>query len=175
MKVPGDAVVLIDEDEDDVASAVDETNGLAVINRYDHEALGKKIVLEQRHIILISADPCPLTAIDMAFFAAMHRISRIGVLSANNSLPTGMTTTPFFISGVFTFFSNGGERGVLIDRPVRRNCSLCNGTGRIMFGLDEEDICPGCEETRKGKNWVRFLQRTVVQSAPTVIEIPISF
>ena len=161
MKRDAGCVVLIDSDEDDVEELRESVHNLAVLNRYDYDQLERKIILEKRHVVLISGDTDPLVAISMALFAATKTVSRIGVLSATNSLPSHLTDTPFKINGALSFFSNGGaDRSLLSDRNRRKDCGLCGGTGQVTYGHPaEEDVCPRCStESRTGKNWMKFIQ-----------------
>ena len=174
MKRDAGCIVLIDSDEDDIEELRESVRNLAVLNRYDYDQLERKIILEKRHIVLISADSDPLVAISMALFATTKPISRIGVLSATNSLPPHLTDTPFAINGVLAFFSNGGAGGSLLsDRNGRKGCGLCGGTGQVTYGHPaEEDVCPRCgTESRTGKDWMKFIQTLVVKGP---INIPVS-
>jgi len=106
-------------------------------------------------------------------FATTKSVTRVGVLSATNSLPTSLIDTPFVINSALVFFSNGGEYGVLLaeDRP-QKNCSLCAGTGRIMFDPIAEDVCPRCEYTgKKSKNWLLFAQAIIIKG-PLYFSMP---
>ena len=171
MKRDAKGVVLVDSDEDDARALRESMRNLAVLNRYDYDQLERKIILEERFIVLISADPDPMVAISMALFAATKRVIRIGVLSATNSLPPDLTDTPFTINGALTFFSNGKERGLLVDRP-QADCGLCGGTGSIMLDPIAEDVCPRCGYTeRKGKNWMQFIQTSLVKGP---VRFPVS-
>ena len=177
MKRNAEGLVLVDSDEDDVRALSEEVHNLAVLNRYDYDQLERKIVVEQRHIVLISADPDPLVAISMALFATTRRITRIGVLSATNSLPPHLTERPFMINGALSFFSNGGAYGsVLSERNGRRGCGLCGGTGQVAYGHPAEaDVCPRCGiESRTGKDWMKFIQMFVVKG-PVTFSMPVSF
>ena len=177
MKRDARGVVLVDSDEDDVEELRESVHNLAVLNRYDYDQLERKIILEERHIVLISADSDPLVAISMALFAATKRITRIGVLSATNSLPPHLTDRPFMINGALSFFSNGGAYGsVLSERNGRRGCGICGGTGQVTYGHPAEaDVCPRCGiESRTGKDWMEFIQMFVVKG-PVTFTMPFPF
>ena len=160
MKSRAVLIVLVDDDEDDIAAAEDASYGLSVVKPYDCEGLERKIVLENRRVVLINADSSPMEAVGLAIFAAGRTPAiYVGVLSASNALPRGLTDAPSFVNGTTVVFSNGERCGLLVARP-RRDCGICGGTGSIIAGPDE-DVCPSCEEQmmhKTSKDWMNFFQ-----------------